>query len=96
MSNPKALSITLPQDLADMVEAKVKSGEFANDSAVVAEGLRIIADHDRVFEKWLVDEALPTLKAHDADPGRAISVEDMRHRMQAHADKRKREKTLRE
>jgi putative addiction module CopG family antidote len=93
MPNPKTLNISLPQDLQDLVEAKVASGEYANESDVVAEGLRKIADHDRVYEKWLIDEVVPTLRAHDADPSRAISVDEMRRRMQAHINARKLEKT---
>lgn len=84
MSNPKALSITLPQDLADMVEAKVKSGEFENESAVVAEGLRVIADHDLSIEKWLVDEVVPTYDAMTASPQTALTAEETWLQLEQH------------
>jgi Arc/MetJ-type ribon-helix-helix transcriptional regulator len=64
----------------------VASGEYASESDVVAEGLGKIADHDRVYEKWLIDEVVPTLRAHDADPSRAISVEEARRQFHAYAD----------
>ncbi|KGD85890.1 MULTISPECIES: type II toxin-antitoxin system ParD family antitoxin [Rhizobium/Agrobacterium group] len=78
----RSITVSLPEDMAELVEKKVSSGEFANESEVVAEGLRYLADHDAEIEQWLRDEVVPTLRAHDADPSRARTVEETRKELE--------------
>jgi antitoxin ParD1/3/4 len=47
-------SITLPNDMADVVKEKVRSGEYANESEVIRDGLRALLARDRAVENWLV------------------------------------------
>jgi metal-responsive CopG/Arc/MetJ family transcriptional regulator len=45
MRNTLSLSITLPHDMAQMVEDKVASGAYASESEVIRDGLRAPCKH---------------------------------------------------
>ncbi|QYD69653.1 type II toxin-antitoxin system ParD family antitoxin [Paraburkholderia edwinii] len=78
MRSTQQFSITLPNELADLVRSKVASGEYATDSEVVRDGLRTLAARDRVIETWLREEVAPAYDALKADPSRAVSASDVR------------------
>ena len=42
MRTTQQLSITLPNDMADVVKTKVKTGEYASESEVIRDGLRAL------------------------------------------------------
>jgi putative addiction module CopG family antidote len=92
MRTTQALSITLPIEMAEMVKAKVSSGEYASESEVIRDGLRTLAARDAAIEKWLIEEVVPTVDAHDADPSRALSVQEVRKRLHDHMDARQEQK----
>jgi antitoxin ParD1/3/4 len=74
----KKMSITLPEEMAALVAAKVASGEYASDSAVIQDGLRALLKRDAVVENWLqnrVAEAFDNLKAN---PDSAVSGNHVR------------------
>ena len=53
------LSITLPQDLAEMIRTKVRTGDYASNSDVVRDALRVWQRHqEAIAEKraWLRDK----------------------------------------
>jgi antitoxin ParD1/3/4 len=81
MRPSRSITISLPEDMAELVEKKVASGEFANESEVIAEGLRHLADNDAGIEGWLRDEVVPALDAHDADPSKATSADETRQEL---------------
>jgi antitoxin ParD1/3/4 len=83
MRSTQQFSITLPNELAELVRSKVASGEYATDSEVVRDGLRTLAARDRVIETWLREEVAPTYDALKADPSRAISASDVRAALDA-------------
>ena len=76
MRTTQALSITLPRTMAEMVKAKVASGEYASDSEVIRDGLRMLSARDAAVEKWLQDEVLSTYDAIQADPSQILSAEE--------------------
>ena len=85
MRTTQSLSITLPHEMAQMVKAKVSSGEYATESEVIRDGLRTLAARDAAVEKWLIDEVVPTYDRVMADPiANTISAEDAHTRLQAH------------
>ena len=59
MRTTKQMSITLPMEMAAMVEEKVASGEYASDSEVIRDGLRALVARDRAMEQWLRDVVVP-------------------------------------
>ena len=71
MRTTQAFSITLPLEMAEMVKAKVASGEYATESEVIRDGLRTLAARDAAVERWLQEEVTSAYDAHKADPGRA-------------------------
>ncbi|MBA1346942.1 MULTISPECIES: ribbon-helix-helix domain-containing protein [Rhizobium] len=83
MRTTQPLTITLPLEMAQMVKAKVSSGEYATESEVIRDGLRTLAARDAAVEKWLRDEVLPTYDEMKAHPERALSAEEVRQRLDA-------------
>lgn len=86
MRTTQSLSITLPVEMAQMVKAKVASGEYATESEVIRDGLRTLAARDAAIEKWLLDEVAPTVEAIDAGSMRTSSPEETRRRLHARID----------
>jgi putative addiction module CopG family antidote len=76
MRTTQSLSITLPIEMAEMVKAKVTSGEYATESEVIRDGLRALAARDAAVERWLREEVAAAYDAHKADPTRAVLLED--------------------
>jgi len=73
--------ITLPNDMADAVRAKVASGEYATESEVIRDGLRALLARDQAIEQWLRDEIAAAYDALKAAPGRAVSAAQVRARL---------------
>ena len=78
MRATKQLSITLTNEMAEMVRAKVESGEYASESEVIRDGLRALQVRERALDSWLREKVAPTYDAMKADPSRAISAEKLR------------------
>lgn len=87
MRSTQQFSITLPNDMANMVKLKVVTGQYATESEVIREGLRALAERDGAVEQWLRDQVVPAAQALKADPSRALSAGQVRQHL---ADKRKR------
>lgn len=83
MRTTQQLSITLPNEMADVVKAKVRTGEYATESEVIRDGLRVLLARDRIVESWLRQEVGPAYDALKADPSRAISSDQVRARLAA-------------
>lgn len=78
MRSTRQFSITLPNEMADVVKAKVAAGEYATESEVIRDGLRTLLARDRAVERWLQKQVAPAYDALKADPSRAVSVNDVR------------------
>jgi putative addiction module CopG family antidote len=87
MRSTQQFSVTLPNEMAQMVKSKVSSGEYASESEVIRDGLRALQARDKALETWLHAEAAVAYDKLKADPGRALSVEQVRQHL---AEKRKR------
>jgi antitoxin ParD1/3/4 len=83
MRTTQSLSITLPIEMAEMVKAKVASGEYASESEVIRDGLRTLIARDAAIEKWLVEEVAPTYDEMKAHPERLLSLEEVDRRLDA-------------
>ena len=83
MRTTQQFSITLPNEMADAVKSKVASGEYATESEVIRDGLRVLIARDRAVESWLRDQVGPAYDALKVDPSRAITVAQMRARLAA-------------
>ncbi len=78
MRTTQQLSVTLPNEMADQVRAKVASGEYASESEVIRDGLRALQAQNRAIEQWLQTDVVAIYDAMEADPGRARSKSDVR------------------
>ena len=83
MRTTQQLSVTLPNEMAAAVKAKVASGEYASESEVIREGLRALQARDRALEKWLRTEAVDIYDRMKADPSRGRTIEQVRATLEA-------------
>lgn len=83
MRTTQQMSITLPNDMADVVRSKVRSGEYASESEVIRDGLRTLLARDRAVENWLNNQVGTAYDALKADPSRAVTAEQVRARLAA-------------
>ncbi|MHC8397959.1 ribbon-helix-helix domain-containing protein [Pseudomonas sp. MDT1-17] len=81
MRSTQQFSITLPNQMADVVKAKVAAGEYATESEVIRDGLRALLARDRALESWLTSQVAPAFDALKADPSRALSIDKVRERL---------------
>ncbi|OKA29359.1 CopG family transcriptional regulator [Pseudomonas versuta] len=83
MRSTQQFSITLPNQMADAVKAKVAAGEYATESEVIRDGLRALMARDRALESWLAGQVAPAYDALKAEPSRALSIDQVRARLAA-------------
>ncbi len=83
MRTTQQLSITLPNEMADVVKSKVRAGEYATESEVIRDGLRALLARDRAVESWLRDQVGSAYDALKADPSRAVTADKVRNRLAA-------------
>jgi antitoxin ParD1/3/4 len=83
MRSTTQLSITLTREMADMVRAKVGSGEYASESEVIRDGLRALQARDQALDSWLRNQVAATYDAMKTNPSRALSTESVRNSLAA-------------
>jgi putative addiction module CopG family antidote len=87
MRSTQQLSITLPKEMATLIRAKVVAGEYASESEVIRDGLRILLARDRLVEDWLKKQVAPAYDAIKADPSRGLSADQVRATLAAERKK---------
>jgi putative addiction module CopG family antidote len=60
MRRSQSLTITLPDELMQMVKERVTSGAYLDESEVVREGLRALQARDAAVEHWLSQDVVTT------------------------------------
>ena len=83
MRSTQQFSITLPNEMAEAVRAKVAAGEYATESEVIRDGLRVLLARDRAVEDWLRKDVAAAYDALKADPSRALGVGAVKARLAA-------------
>ena len=81
MRTTQQMSITLPNEMAEAVRTKVRTGEYASESEVIRDGLRALLARDRAVETWLQEQVGPAYDALKADPSRAVTPAQVRARL---------------
>lgn len=89
MRTTQQFSITLPNEMADIIKTKVAAGEYATESEVIRDGLRALMARDRAVDNWLIQEVGPAYDALKADPARAVSAAQLRATLAAEHKKAK-------
>jgi antitoxin ParD1/3/4 len=87
MRSTQQFSITLPNEMAQLVRGKVTSGEYATESEVIRDGLRTLLARDKAVEAWLKNEVAPAYDAIKANPSSAIAAPDVRKALAAEQKK---------
>jgi antitoxin ParD1/3/4 len=82
MRTTAPITITLPHDMAAMVKEKVASGEYATESEVIRDGLRILKARDEMVESWLREEVAKSYDDFAAKSETAIPAEEIMARLQ--------------
>jgi antitoxin ParD1/3/4 len=81
MRTTQQFSITLPLDMAEIVEGKIKSGAYASVSEVVRDGVRTLLERDAAVERWLRDEVIAGHKEYIADPSQGVPADEILDRI---------------
>jgi antitoxin ParD1/3/4 len=83
MRTTQQFSITLPHDMAEAVEEKIKSGAYASVSEVVRDGMRALLERDAAVERWLREEVVPGHAEYLADPSKGVPAGEVLGRIKA-------------
>lgn len=83
MRTTRQLSITLPNEMAQILQQRVRSGEYASESEVIRDGLRALFARDAAVETWLHNEVASAYDALIEEPSRGVSARDLRERLSA-------------
>ncbi|TCL97064.1 Arc/MetJ-type ribon-helix-helix transcriptional regulator [Rhizobium sp. PP-WC-2G-219] len=69
-------TVNLPDDIVALVEAKVASGEYLNESDVVRDSLLTLAAQNDASDRWLGDDVVPTFNEGKANPEKSVSLDE--------------------
>jgi len=83
MRTTQQFSITLPHEMADLVERKIKSGAYASVSEVMRDGVRALMERDSAVERWLREEVVAGHAEYLVDPSKAVPAEEILGRIKA-------------
>ncbi|KAF6674440.1 MULTISPECIES: type II toxin-antitoxin system ParD family antitoxin [Pantoea] len=83
MRTTQQMSITLPNEMAAQVKARVASGEYASESEVIREGLRALMARDHAVEQWLHEKVVPAWEALQSGETQSLSANDLRNRLKS-------------
>lgn len=86
MRTTRQLSITLPNDMADALRERVRSGAYASESEVVRDGLRTLFARDKAVEEWLRKDVTAAYDALLEDPTDVLTADEVRARLAAQRD----------
>jgi antitoxin ParD1/3/4 len=89
MRTTQQFSITLPLEMAEAVEGKIKSGVYASVSEVVRDGVRALMERDAAVERWLREEVIAGHKEYLADPSKGVPAEAIQGRLKTRRAARK-------
>ena len=83
MRTTQQFSITLPHDMAELVERKIRSGAYASVSEVMRDGVRALMERDVAIERWLREEVVPGHAEYLVNPSKAVPAEELLGRIKA-------------
>jgi antitoxin ParD1/3/4 len=87
MRTTQQFSITLPHDMAEAVESKIKSGANAS----VSDGVRALLERDAAVERWLREEVVPGHQEYLRDPSKGVPADAILGRIKARRASRKKQ-----
>jgi antitoxin ParD1/3/4 len=83
MRSTQQFSITLPIDMAEIVEKKIQSGAYATVSEVMREGVRALMEREAAVDRWLREEVVAGHAEYMADPSKGVPADEILARIKA-------------
>lgn len=83
MRTTQQFSITLPLDMAEAVQGKIKAGGYASVSEVIRDGVRALLERDAAIERWLRDEVVAGHQEYLEDPSKGVPADAVLGRIKA-------------
>lgn len=83
MPTTQQFNITLPLEMAEIVEGKVRSGVYASASEVFRESMQALMERDAPIERWLREEVVAGHAEYLADPSQAVPADRILGRIKA-------------
>jgi antitoxin ParD1/3/4 len=83
MTAAQQFNITLPLDIAEAVEEKIKSGAYSSASEVMRDGVRALLERDAAVERWLREDVIAGHDEYMADPSKGVPAEHILNRIKA-------------
>ncbi len=83
MKTDRQFSVTLPTDVAEAVESRIKSGAYSSVSEVLGAGVRALIESDATLENWLREEVVAGHQAYLADPSQGVRADLVLDRIKA-------------
>ncbi|WP_159732473.1 type II toxin-antitoxin system ParD family antitoxin [Methylosinus sp. Ce-a6] len=83
MSNKQQFSVTLPLDMAEVVETKLRLGEYASANELLSDGVRALLEREESLENWLREVVVAGHAEYLADPSKAAPAEELLARIKA-------------
>ncbi len=83
MRSTQQFSITLPVEMAELVERKVLSGAYASVSEVMRDGLRGLMEREAAVERWLREEVVAGHAEYMADTSKGVPADQVLGRIRA-------------
>ena len=81
MQASQQFSITLPHEIASVVEEKISSGAYASVSDLMREGVQSLIERDAALDRWLREEVTAGHAAYLAAPSSAITADELRQQL---------------
>lgn len=85
MRTTQQFSITLPNEMAQLIREKVAGGEYASESEVIRDSVRALLARDRALEHWLRTEVVAAYEESKTESSRLLSSDQVRARLAASA-----------
>jgi antitoxin ParD1/3/4 len=83
MDSARQFNVTLPPAIAEIVEAKIRSGAYASVSDLLCDGVQALLDRAQPLEKWLREDVVAGHHEYLADPTKGVPAEDVLERLEA-------------
>ena len=83
MCTTQQFSVTVPNEMAQLIKAKVSSGEYASESEVIRDGIRALQARDAAMQNWLRREVIPAYDAIMSDPSHGLTASDVKANLAA-------------
>ena len=77
MPDLETRTFSLPTVRTSYIDRLVSTGLYASAEDVVSAGLEALEDRHEGFERWLRQEAAPVVARMQAEPDRAIPIDDV-------------------